>query len=153
MQISEETLVKQDVSIDQLNEVAHLFLQKGGDEKIWLVEGEMGAGKTTFIKALCSQLGVTDTMSSPTFSIVNEYEADKRSSVYHFDFYRLKNEQEALDIGVEEYFYSGAYCFIEWSERVKNLIPDDYIVVNIQPLTPTTRTLSLTIHGREEKRI
>lgn len=153
MQVSEETIVLHDVGIDQLTEVASLFLQKAGKERIWLVEGEMGAGKTTFIKNLCAWLGVKDNMSSPTFSIVNEYETANNQVVFHFDFYRLKNEREAIDIGIDDYFYSGAYCFIEWSEKIKNLIPDDYVVVNIQPITETTRTLSLTIHGREEKRI
>jgi tRNA threonylcarbamoyladenosine biosynthesis protein TsaE len=153
MQVSEETIVLRDIGIDQLTEVASLFLKKAGQERIWLVEGEMGAGKTTFIKALCVLLGVKDNMSSPTFSIVNEYETVKSEVVFHFDFYRLKNEREAIDIGIDDYFYSGAYCFIEWSEKIKNLIPDDYVVVNIQTITETTRTLSLTIHGREEKRI
>lgn len=153
MQVSEETIVLRDIGIDQLTEVASLFLKKAGQERIWLVEGEMGAGKTTLIKALCVLLGVKDKMSSPTFSIVNEYEIVNNEVVFHFDFYRLKNEREAIDIGIDDYFYSGAYCFIEWSEKIKNLIPDDYVVVNIQPITETTRTLSLTIHGREEKRI
>jgi tRNA threonylcarbamoyladenosine biosynthesis protein TsaE len=153
MQVSENALVVNDVGLDQLTEVARLFLERAGGEKIWLIEGEMGAGKTTFIKSICALLGVKDNMSSPTFSIVNEYEADDKGIIFHFDFYRLKNEREALDIGIDDYFYSGAYCFIEWSEKIKNLIPDDYVVVKIQPTTETTRTLSLTTHGREEKRI
>lgn len=153
MQVSENALVLSDVGLDQLTEVAILFLQRAGGEKIWLIEGEMGAGKTTFVKSICAVLGVKDNMSSPTFSIVNEYEAENKQIIFHFDFYRLKNEREALDIGIDDYFYSGAYCFIEWSEKIINLIPDDYVVVKIQPTTETTRTLSLTTHGREEKRI
>lgn len=153
MQVSENAIVLKDVSIGQLAAVARLFLEKAGGEKIWLVEGEMGAGKTTFIKAICATLGVIDNMSSPTFSIINEYRTVNNDVIFHFDFYRLKKEAEAIDIGIEDYLYSGAYCFIEWSEKIKNLIPDDYVVVKIQPTTETTRTLSLTNHGREEKRI
>ncbi len=153
MQVSENALELNDVGPDQLTAVARLFLERAGGEKIWLIEGEMGAGKTTFVKAICALLGVKDNMSSPTFSIVNEYETERHEIIFHFDFYRLKNEREALDIGIDDYFYSGAYCFIEWSEKIKNLIPDDYVVVKIQPTSETTRTLSLTTHGREEKRI
>ena len=153
MQVSENAFVVNEVGLNQLTEVARLFFERAGGEKIWLIEGEMGAGKTTFIKSICALLGVKDNMSSPTFSIVNEYEAYDKVIIYHFDFYRLKNEREALDIGIDDYFYSGAYCLIEWSEKIKNLIPDDYVVVKIQPTSETTRTLSLTNHGREEKRI
>ncbi len=148
MRVSEETLVKDDVHLSQLSEVAAQFIDRAGHEQIWLIEGEMGAGKTTFIKALCLQLGVIDSMSSPTFSIVNEYLTSGSKHVFHFDFYRLKSEREAIDIGIEDYFYSGAYCFIEWSERVKNLIPERHVLVAIHPKTQNTRTLSLSIHGR-----
>jgi len=91
----------------------------------------MGAGKTTFIKALCEQLGVQEPVTSPTFSIVNEY-AGSTNKVYHFDFYRLKNQDEALDMGYEEYFYSGNYCLIEWPEKIPDLLPNHYIKVSIQ---------------------
>ena len=148
MQVSEVPLIVDDVEVSDLPVVAAQFLSRAGEEKIWLIEGEMGAGKTTFIKTLCKQLGVIDSMSSPTFSIVNEYLTSTNEHVFHFDFYRLKSEREAIDIGIEDYFYSGAYCFIEWSERIKSLIPEHHALVSIQPKNQTTRTLSLTIHGR-----
>jgi tRNA threonylcarbamoyladenosine biosynthesis protein TsaE len=91
----------------------------------------MGAGKTTFIKAICEQLGVKDTISSPTFSIVNEYLTTKGDKVFHFDFYRIKTEQEAYDMGYEDYFYSKAYCFVEWPEKIETLLPPDTVNVNI----------------------
>lgn len=91
----------------------------------------MGTGKTTLIKSLCQHLGVTEPVTSPTFSIVNEYQG-RESKIFHFDFYRLKNETEALDLGYEEYFYSGAYCFIEWPEKIPNLLPEHYIRVKIE---------------------
>jgi len=110
------------------------------NNKIVLFYGDMGAGKTTFIKAICQVLGVTDTVSSPTFSIVNEYESPV-GPVFHFDFYRLKNETEALDLGYEEYLYSGNYCFIEWPEKIPNLLPEHAAKV------------SLTITGDQERLI
>ena len=91
----------------------------------------MGAGKTTLIKSLCAALGVKDNVTSPTFSIVNEYQASGNQKVYHFDFYRLKNQTEALDMGYEEYFYSDAYCFVEWPEMIPDLLPDHYINIKI----------------------
>lgn len=103
-------------------------------QKILLLYGEMGAGKTTFIKAFCAVLGVEDNVSSPTFSIVNEYKYPQ-GTVYHFDFYRLKNQLEALDIGLEEYFDSGEYCLIEWPEKIPDLLPENYlkILLEVQP--------------------
>lgn len=107
------------------------ILNLAGKQRIFLFYGDMGAGKTTFIKELCAQLGVQDVVSSPTFSIVNEYTADKLT-LYHFDFYRLKQETEALDLGYEDYFYSGNYCFIEWPEKIPNLLPAGYLKINIK---------------------
>lgn len=101
------------------------------NKKIILFYGEMGAGKTTFIKSICDVLGITDTVSSPTFSIVNEY-ASPSGPVFHFDFYRLKNETEALDMGSEEYFYSGNYCLIEWPEKIPSLLPDQALTVHLK---------------------
>jgi tRNA threonylcarbamoyladenosine biosynthesis protein TsaE len=91
----------------------------------------MGNGKTTLIKQLCKKLGVSESTSSPTFSIVNEYKTDKNNTIYHFDFYRIKNESEVLDFGYEEYLYSGNYCFIEWPEKIPNMLPDDVVKVTI----------------------
>lgn len=100
----------------------------------------MGAGKTTLIKSLCESLGTTEPVTSPTFSIVNEYTGTK-SRIYHFDFYRLKNQTEALDLGYEEYFYSDAYCFIEWPEKIPDLLPAQYININIKALDDNSRQI------------
>ena len=113
-----------------LSEAASALLNFAANEKIFLFEGEMGAGKTTFIKEICRKLGVLDTASSPTYSIVNEYEYPG-GKVYHFDFFRIKNENEAFDIGFEEYLDSGEYCFIEWPEMIQNLWPLHYIRIRI----------------------
>jgi tRNA threonylcarbamoyladenosine biosynthesis protein TsaE len=132
--------------INHLNEsssAAKALLDFAGDQQLFIFEGEMGAGKTTFIKALCEELGVKETVSSPTFSIVNEYEAVGRI-IYHFDFYRIKNLQEAYDIGYEEYFYSGNTCLIEWPERIAELLPEHYIKVQIEALSPDQRAFTFT---------
>jgi tRNA threonylcarbamoyladenosine biosynthesis protein TsaE len=132
--------------INHLNEsssAAKALLDFAGDQQLFIFEGEMGAGKTTFIKALCKELGVKETVSSPTFSIVNEYEAVGRI-IYHFDFYRIKNLQEAYDIGYEEYFYSGNTCLIEWPERIAELLPEHYIKVQIEALSPDQRAFTFT---------
>jgi len=117
--------------LDELDTVAHQLLADGRKHSVWLFEGEMGAGKTTLIKALCRALGVISMVQSPTFSIVNEYSTHEGHSVYHFDCYRLRNEAEALDIGIEEYFDSGNYCFIEWPERIESLWPATYYQVHL----------------------
>lgn len=141
-------LVFHEASQSDLFEVARKFLDAAGSKKIWLFKGEMGSGKTTFIKALGEALGVTDNMSSPTFSIVNEYLAMDDHKVYHFDFYRIKSEAEAYDIGAEEYFYSGNYCFIEWPEKIPTLIPAERVEVSITPENQNHRTLALSVHDR-----
>ncbi len=117
-------------SVNELAKAAENILDFAGEERVFLFFGEMGAGKTTLIKELCQVLGVTDTASSPTFSIVNEYNS-ANGVVFHFDFYRLKDETEALDLGYEDYFYSGNYCFIEWPEKIPNLIPNKSVTVKI----------------------
>lgn len=122
----------------ELADTAQNLLDFAGQQKIFLFYGDMGAGKTTFIKALCQVLGVSDDVSSPTFSIVNEY-AGTAGNLYHFDFYRLKNQTEALDMGYEEYFYSGNYCFIEWPEKIPDLLPEHYTKVSIQVLNASSR--------------
>ncbi|MEO6850260.1 MAG: tRNA (adenosine(37)-N6)-threonylcarbamoyltransferase complex ATPase subunit type 1 TsaE [Mucilaginibacter sp.] len=118
-------------SPSDLTEIASSIINYAGTEKIFLFFGEMGAGKTTFIKSLCAYLGVNEAVTSPTFSIVNEY-VSTAGKIYHFDFYRLKNETEALDMGYEEYFYSGNYCFIEWPEKIAGLLPEHYIRIEIE---------------------
>lgn len=131
-------------NLSELSSAAKALLNFAGDEKIFIFEGEMGAGKTTFIKALCAELGVEDMVSSPTFSIVNEYSA-AGTVVYHFDFYRIKNLQEAYDIGYEEYFYSGDLCLIEWPELVAEILPEKYIKVEITILSPDERAFNFSI--------
>lgn len=118
-------------SVDELSATAQSLLSFAGSKKIFLFYGCMGAGKTTFIKEFCVQLGVKEAVTSPTFSIVNEY-VGSSTNVYHFDFYRLKNQEEALDMGYEEYFYSGNYCLIEWPEKIPDLLPLNYIKVSIE---------------------
>jgi tRNA threonylcarbamoyladenosine biosynthesis protein TsaE len=113
--------------------------------KVVLFNGPMGAGKTTLISALCRMLGSTDDVSSPTFSIVNEYDSN-RGTIYHFDFYRLKSLEEAFDFGLEEYLYSDKYCFLEWSEKVQELLPNKYLLVNIEVIGELERKLSINIY-------
>lgn len=116
----------------ELDEVAKKILNFAENSpKIWLFHGEMGAGKTTLIKALGKALGVSDTIQSPTYSLVNEYDSTEVGKIYHFDLYRLKHESEALDFGIEEYLDSGYHCWIEWAEKIPNLLPEKYIVVQI----------------------
>jgi tRNA threonylcarbamoyladenosine biosynthesis protein TsaE len=117
--------------LDGLSEAAQKFLRFAEADKIFLFTGEMGVGKTTFIKAVCREIGVFDTVSSPTYSIVNEYQYDE-GKIYHFDFFRIKTESEAYDIGFEEYLHSGSYCFIEWPEKIRGLWPSDYVEIAIE---------------------
>ncbi len=130
-------------SIDELKSVAEQLITFANGEKFFVFEGEMAAGKTTLIKAFCTVLGVEDVVSSPTFSIVNEYHTPK-GLVYHFDFYRLKNVREAYDIGYEEYFYSGEYCLVEWPSKVDELLPEKYIKVEIEITGETEREFSFS---------
>lgn len=123
-----------------LNEIAKLIIANA-TYKIMLFNGEMGAGKTTLIKAICNYLGVDDTVSSPTFSLVNEYEGHN-SIIYHFDFYRINSEDEAYAIGFEEYEYNGDYLFIEWGERISNLLPNEIHNINITIEENGLRTLT-----------
>lgn len=115
----------------QLPDVAQQLLAAFPEERFFAFFGKMGVGKTTLIKALCAQLGVEDNVCSPTFAIVNSYTTSEGDPVYHFDFYRLKNTDEAYDIGYEEYFYSGEYCFTEWTEKITQLLPPQYVRVEI----------------------
>lgn len=134
------TILVRDISC--LPDAAARLMGAAGDKRILLFYGDMAAGKTTLIKALCSYLGVTDDTSSPTFSIVNEYSSPK-GIIYHFDFYRLQSEQEAYDLGYEEYFYSGNYCFVEWPEKIKNLLPENAVTVRISILPDGVREIAL----------
>ncbi|RED27196.1 tRNA threonylcarbamoyladenosine biosynthesis protein TsaE [Flavobacterium cutihirudinis] len=129
-------------SLDQIQEVAQQILDSN-PKKIILFNGEMGVGKTTLIKQLCKTLGVQDATSSPTFSLVNEYYTSDNQTVYHFDFYRLNKETEALDMGVDDYLYSGNWCFIEWSEKIANLLPEETSNITIELLADGKRELKL----------
>ena len=129
-------------SIDELENVAQKIIAQNPN-KVILFNGEMGVGKTTLIKKLCSLLGVEGATSSPTFSLVNEYQTTTNQIVYHFDCYRLKSETEALDMGIDEYLYSGNWCFIEWSEKIETLLPEVHSVVNIKLQSDGKRLLVL----------
>jgi tRNA threonylcarbamoyladenosine biosynthesis protein TsaE len=113
--------------------------------KVVLFNGPMGAGKTTLISALCRSLGSTDDLSSPTFSIVNEYDS-QAGTIYHFDFYRIDSIEEAFDFGVEEYLYSDKLCFLEWSEKIEELLPTKYLIVNIEVISESERTLNIKLY-------
>ena len=127
-------------NIDGISEAARQFIDNMGDSKVFAFYGSMGAGKTTFIKAVCEQLGVKDVITSPTFAIiVNEYEGP----IYHFDFYRIKRIEEVYDMGYEDYFYSGGVCFIEWPELIEELLPDDTIRVSITEQEDGSRLIEL----------
>lgn len=151
--ISHEEAVFPSVTLAALNEVAQNIANRVEGCNVWLFRGEMGSGKTTLIKAVCRILGVTETMSSPSFAIVNEYESSDKRKIYHFDFYRLEREIEAIDIGVEEYFYSGFPCFIEWPEKIPSLIPLQHANVTIHIESNTNRTIAIAVHdGKKENR-
>jgi tRNA threonylcarbamoyladenosine biosynthesis protein TsaE len=120
-------VIKEELLLDGLDRTAITLLNSFQEKRLFAFFGEMGAGKTTFIKAVCKTLGVQENVSSPTFALVNEYQDKDFRPVYHFDFYRIENEQEAIDIGVREYFSSGHYCFIEWPEKILHLLPEDTV--------------------------
>lgn len=129
-------------SLKDLPEIAQLIISSTKN-KILLFYGEMGVGKTTLIKEISKQLGVIDVISSPTFSLVNEYQTENSEKIYHFDFYRISDEEEALDIGVEEYFYNNDWCFIEWPQNIKNLLPLDAIEVHLTSIDNNIRNIQL----------
>ena len=119
-------------NLEHIREAARQFIAQMGDRKVFAFYGSMGAGKTTFVKAVCEELGVEDVITSPTFAIINEYHAEARDlTIYHFDFYRIKKLEEVYDMGYEDYFYSGAVCFIEWPELIEDLLPEEAVKVSI----------------------
>lgn len=132
-----------DYSLDQLDEAVRFLIREGSQELIWVFQGPMGAGKTTLIRALAQAFEVIDPVSSPTFGIVNEYHTAKGEEIYHFDFYRVEDPSEALDIGIEEYFYGGNRCWIEWAEKIAEYVPEDFLLIRIEPISPKTRKLTL----------
>ena len=128
--------------IEGLEEAAKTFVNAMGERSVFAFYGKMGAGKTTFIKALCEELGVEDAVNSPTFAIVNEYYSTRLDGpIFHFDFYRIKRIEEAFDIGTDDYFYSGAPCFIEWPELIEDILPEEAVRVSIEEQPDGTRTI------------
>ena len=128
-------------SLERIREAAREFISHMGDHHIYAFYGHMGAGKTTFIKAICEELGVKEVVTSPTFAIVNEYTTAEGVPVYHFDFYRIKKLEEVYDMGYEDYFYSDGLCFIEWPEMMEELLPEDCTKVQITENADSTRTV------------
>ena len=129
-------------SLDDIRTAAKAFIEQMDQRTVFAFYGKMGAGKTTFIKAVCEELGVSDVVNSPTFSIVNEYRSDDTGElIYHFDFYRIQKIDEVYDMGYEDYFYSGALCFIEWPELIEDLLPGDVVKVTIEENEDGTRSL------------
>ena len=130
-------------NLESIHEAARAFVAAMGGADVFAFYGAMGAGKTTFIKAVCEELGVEDVITSPTFAIVNEYQsATTGALIYHFDFYRIKKLEEVYDMGYEDYFYSGALCFIEWPELVEELLPEDAVKVTIREEADGSRSLA-----------
>jgi tRNA threonylcarbamoyladenosine biosynthesis protein TsaE len=137
----------ENVALADLEELAKKLIREVGSNRVIIFNGEMGSGKTTFIKVIGHALGVKEGMSSPTFSIVNEYEREAGEKIFHFDFYRLKNELEAYDIGTEEYLDSGSYCLIEWPDKIPSLLPEKYIEVSIaKTANDQVRTIAFITH-------
>ena len=132
----------------ELDKTAIEIINYSEEQKIWIFYGEMGAGKTTLIKAIADQLDIEDNVHSPTFSIVNEYRNHREDIFYHFDFYRIKNETEAMDIGIDEYFESGDLCFIEWPQKIPSLLPQKYVKIDIKMTSNTSREINISHHGR-----
>lgn len=133
-------------TINDLPLAAGKLLAFAGQERIFLFSGDMGTGKTTFIKSICSTLGVSETVTSPTYSLVNQYETTD-NTIYHFDFYRIKTEDEAYDIGFEEYLYSGNYCFIEWPEKIPSFWPEKYVKISLSIKDNDQRLLTAELIG------
>ena len=134
-------------NLENIREAAKSFINEIGDRKVFAFYGKMGAGKTTFIKAICEELGVEDVITSPTFAIINEYTPNSplltlNSPIFHFDFYRIKKLEEVYDMGYEDYFYSGALCFIEWPELIEEVMPEDAVKVTITEQADGTRTIN-----------
>ena len=135
-------------NLDNIREAARQFIENIGDHRVFAFYGKMGAGKTTFIKAICEELGVEDVITSPTFAIVNEYTSHAslltpHDSIFHFDFYRIKKLEEVYDMGYEDYFYSGSLCFIEWPELIEEVLPEDAVKVTIEENADGTRSVKL----------
>ena len=129
-------------SLHSLKKVAKKLISEFPDQRIFAFYGKMGAGKTTFIQDICRYLGTTDNITSPTFALINEYKTPENTSIFHFDFYRIKDLEEAFDLGYEDYFYSGNYCFIEWPEKIESLLPENVVEVKIEVDEDESRNIS-----------
>ena len=135
--------------IEHIREAAREFINQIGDRRVFAFYGKMGAGKTTFVKAICEELGVEDVITSPTFAIINEYSTNVQRStfnvqrIFHFDFYRIKKLEEVYDMGYEDYFYSGALCFIEWPELIEDILPEDAVRVSIEEQADGSRLVTV----------
>jgi tRNA threonylcarbamoyladenosine biosynthesis protein TsaE len=132
-------------TIKALEEIARQLTEQFPEQRIFAFYGKMGAGKTTFIQALCRQLGSPDNVISPTFALINEYKTESMHSIFHFDFYRIENMEEAFDLGYEDYFYSGEYCLIEWPEKIEPLLPEKYVEVKIEAQPNSDRLITAQI--------
>ena len=130
-------------SLDGIADAARRFVDAMGENKVFAMFGPMGVGKTTFVKAVCEILGVEDTITSPTFAIVNEYRTNTGDQIFHFDFYRIRKVEEVYDMGYEDYVYSGAVCFLEWPELIEELLPEDAVRVTLSEEEDGTRTITL----------
>jgi tRNA threonylcarbamoyladenosine biosynthesis protein TsaE len=130
-------------TLSDIKQAAEEVFEFAKDKKVWAIHGEMGAGKTTFIHAICENLGVASAIGSPTYSIINEYKSDEAGEIYHMDWYRLKDEEEALQAGVEDCLFSGNLCFVEWPEKAAALLPDDCLHVSLTVIDEKTRQISL----------
>lgn len=133
-------------SLDDLADVAKQIKTFAGDIKIWLLSGDLGAGKTTLLKEIARFLDIQDNITSPTFGLVNEYRNWDEEVFYHFDFYRIETLQEVVDIGFDEYIDSGAYCFIEWPEKIEALLPEKFVLIRIKEQTPQLRRFEIDIY-------
>ncbi|MFC2152697.1 tRNA (adenosine(37)-N6)-threonylcarbamoyltransferase complex ATPase subunit type 1 TsaE [Bacteroidota bacterium] len=136
-----ETLILK--SLSDLNIIADKFLRLMRDKKVFAFFGAMGVGKTTFIKALCNELGVVEIVTSPTFALINEYQTGVGEVIYHFDFYRINKIEEVFDFGYEDYFFSGNYCFIEWPDKVAEILPENVVFVQMLENKDGTRTINI----------
>lgn len=128
--------------LSEIESAASELISEAGKEKVWVFQGSMGAGKTTLIKALARKFGILDQVSSPTFGIVNQYENKEGNVFYHFDFYRIDDPTEALDIGIEEYFYSGNYCWLEWAEKIEAFLPENFFLIKIESISDLKRQVT-----------
>jgi len=129
-------------NIEQLDDVAKWLVSNAGDAKVWFFSGDLGAGKTTLIQKICTQMGIKDNVVSPSFALINIY-GNKGDEIYHIDLYRLDDVEEAIDLGIEDYFYSGNYCFVEWPGLVKNIAPDKYLDIKIEILSQSGRKIKI----------